>query len=242
MPVASSRRVRPPATPRSGKSAAAPRRGGQITFWWLPLAVRTMVCLGILALLAVVASLLMNGGFEDPDPQSKILQLSDQDIDPETTNLTKTLLRQNQSDQRIGLYLWTKATAELSGDGLSQVKLGLAHGQIAPALSPLAKSLADDLDQQKVAAFTLWFVPDDGTAFGAVRLQLDGTDLGEFPVGAERYAITFLAKIGSIERLQITASQTQTGPIIYRAETATTAAVTRRLGLGKSDSWSIAVR
>jgi hypothetical protein len=201
-----------------------------------------VACLGVLALLAVVASLLMNGGFEDPDPQSKILQLSDQDIDPETTNLTKTLLRQNQSDQRTGLYLWAKAAAEISGDALSQVKSGLAHGQVAPALSLLAKSLADDLDQQKVAAFTLWFVPDDGAASGAVRLQLDGVDLGEFPVGSERYAITLLGKIGSIERLQITASQTQTGPIVYRAETATTAAVTRRLALGKSDSWSITVQ
>jgi hypothetical protein len=201
-----------------------------------------MAGLGVLALLAVVASLLMNGGFEDPDPQSKMLQLSDQDIDPETTNLTKTLLRQNQSDQRIGLYLWTKAAAELSGEALNQAKSGLGHGQIAQPLSPLAKSLADDLDQQKVAAFTLWFVPDDRAASGAVRLQLDGVDLGEFPVGSERYAITLLAKTGSIEHLQITASQTQTGPIVYRAETATTEAVTRRLALGKSDSWSIAVQ
>jgi hypothetical protein len=201
-----------------------------------------MACVGVLILLAVVASLLMNGGFEDPDPQSKILQLSDQDIDPETTNLTKTLLRQNQSDPRIGLYLWAKAADELSADALSQVKSGLAHGQIAQPLSSLAKSLADDLDQQKVAAFTLWFVPHDESASGAVRLQLNGVDLGEFPVGSERYSITLLAKTGSMERLQITASQTQSGPIVYRAETATTAAVTRRLALGKSDSWSITVR
>ena len=241
MPGASSRRARSPVTAGSEKPSASPRRR-PITFWWLPLAVRTTACLGVVALLAVVASLLMNGGFEDPDPQSKMLRLSDQDVDPETTNLTKTLLRQNQSDQRIGLYLWTKATTELSGDALNQVKLGLAHGQIAQPLSPLAKSLADDLDQQRVAAFTLGFMPDDGTAAGTVRLQLDGVILGEFPVGSERYAITLLAKTGSIEHLQITASQTQAGPIVYRAETATTEAVTRRLALGKSDSWSITVQ
>jgi hypothetical protein len=241
MPVASSRRARSFVKPRLGKSAA-PLRSSPITFWWLPLAVRTIACLGVVALLAVVVSLLMNGGFEDPDPQSKMLQLSDQDIDPETTNLAKTLLRQNQSDPRIGLYLWSKAAAELSSDALNQVKSGLAHGQIAQPLSPLAKSLADDLDQQKVAAFTLWFVPDDGAAPGTVRLQLDGADLGEFPVGSERYAITLLAKTGSIAHLQITAAQAQAGPIIYRAESATTEAVTRRLALGKSDSWSIAVR
>ena len=206
------------------------------------MAVRTMACLGVVALLAVVASLLMNGGFEDPDPRSKILRLSAQDIDPETTNLTKTLLRQNQSDQRIGLYLWTKAAAEFSGDALNQVKSGLTHGQIAPPLLALAKSLADDLDQQKVAAFTVWFVPEEGAASGTVRLQLDGVDLGEFPVGNERYAITLLARTGSIEHLQITADQTQAGPIVYRAETATAEAVTRRLALGKSDTWSIAIR
>ena len=241
MPAASSRHARSPVTARSGKPPAPPRRR-PITFWWLPLAVRGTACLGVIALLAVVASLLLNGGFEDPDPQSKMLRLSDQDVDPETTNLTKTLLRQNQSDKRIGLYLWTKAAAELTGDALNQVKTGLAHGQIAEPLSTLAKSLVDDLDQQRVAAFTLWFMPDDRTAAGAVRLQLDGVDLGEFPVGSERYAITLLAKTGSIEHLQITASQTQTGPIVYRAETATTEAVTRRLALGKSDSWSITVQ
>jgi hypothetical protein len=241
MPVASSRRVRPPATPRPGK--ASPRRQrAPITFWWLPVAVRATACLGVVALLAIVVSLLMNGGFEDPDPQSKMLRLSDQDVDPETTNLTKTLLRQNQSDQRIGLYLWAKAAAELSGDALSQVKSGLARGQIAQPLSSLAKSLADDLDQQRAAAFTLWFLPDDGSRAGTVRLQLDGVDLGEFPVGKERYAITLLAKTGSIEHLQITALQTPIGPIVYRAETATTEAVTRRLALGKSDSWSITVQ
>lgn len=240
MAVASSRRTRVP-TPRSGKPSARLRRS-PITFWWLPLAVRTMACLGVVALLAVVGSLLLNGGFEDPDPQSKILQLTDQDIDPETTNLTKTLLRQNQSDQRIGVYLWTKAVAEFSGDALNQAKSGLTHGQIAQTLSPLAKSLAEDLDQQKAAAFTLWFVPGDEAASGTVRLQLDGADLGEFPVGSERYAITLLAKTGSTEHLQITASQTQAAPIVYRVETATSEAVTRRLAAGKSDGWSITVQ
>jgi hypothetical protein len=203
---------------------------------------RTIACLGVVALLVVVGSLLMNGGFEDPDPQSKILQLTDQDIDPETTALAKTMLRQNQSDQRIGLYLWAKAATEFSGDALNRAKSGLTHGQISQLLSPLAKSLADDLDQQKVAAFTLWFVPGDEAASGAVHLQLDGMDLGEFPVGNERYAITLLAKTGSTERLQITAAQTQAAPLVYRVETATSEAVTRRLAAGKSDTWSIIVQ
>src|SRR5258708_15082351 len=113
MPAASSRRARSPVTSRYGRSAAKSRRR-PITFWWLPLAVRTMACLGVVALLAVVASLLMNAGFEDPNPRSKMLRLSAQDIDPETTNLTKTLLRQTQSDQQIGIYLFAKAAAEFS--------------------------------------------------------------------------------------------------------------------------------
>jgi hypothetical protein len=203
---------------------------------------RTVAGLGVVALFTVVASLLMNGGFEDPDPQSKLLQLTDQDIDPEATNLAKTLLRQNQADQRIGLYLWTKAAVEFPSDALEQVKSGLSHGQIAQPLAALAKSLATDLDQQKVAAFTFWFVPDDGAALGTVHLQLDGVDLGEFPVGNERYAVTFLAKTGSTARLHIKAAQTKSGALVYRAETATTQAVTRRLAAGKSDGWSVVVQ
>jgi hypothetical protein len=238
MPTAS-RRVRSPLTPKIGKQAARFRRGN---FWWLPLLMRTVAGLGVLALFAVVASLLMNGGFEDPDPRSKLLQLTDQDIDPEATNLAKTLLRQNQSDQRIGLYLWTQAAADFSSDALNQAKSGLSHGQIAQPLSDLAKSLANDLDQERVAAFTFWFVPDDGAARGTVRLQLDGIDLGEFPVGNERYAITLLAKTGSTAHLHIMAAQTESGPIVYRAETATTQAVTRRLAMGKSDSWDVVVQ
>jgi hypothetical protein len=241
MPAASSRRARSTVTPRPGKVPTRLRRSTS-GLWWLPFAVRTLACAGVLALLAVVASLLMNGGFEDPDPQSKMLQLTDQDIDPETTNLAKTLLRQNQSDQRIGLYLWNRAATEFSANALNETKSALTHGQIAQTLLPFAKSLADDLDQQKVAAFTFWFVPDDGAPSGTVRLQLDGVDIGEFPVGSERYAITLLAKTGSTEHLQITASQTQAGPIVYRAETTTTEAVTRRLASGKSDSWSIMVQ
>ena len=203
---------------------------------------RAIAGLGVVALLVVVGSLLMNGGFEDPNPQSKMLQLTDQDIDPETTALAKTLLRQNQSDQRIGLYLWTEAVAKFSAVALNQARSGLGHGQISQMLSPLAKSLADDLEQQKASAFTLWFVPGDEAASGTVRLQLDGMDLGEFPVGNERYAITLLAKTGSTRHLQITASQTQAAPIVYRVETATSEAVTRRLAAGKSDTWSIIVQ
>lgn len=239
MPAASSRRARSPGAPRLGKAPARPYTN---PIWWLPLTVRTLACLGVAALVVIVGLLLANGGFDDPAPQSKMLELTDQDIDPETTNLAKTLLRQNQSDHRIGLYLWTQAATEFSGDALNQAKSGLIHGQIGQTLSPLAKSLADDLDQEKVAAFTFWFVPDDGTAPGAVHLQLDGVDLGEFPVGNERYAVTLLAKTGSVERLQITAAQTEKGPIVYRAETATTEAVSRRLATGKSDSWSIIVK
>jgi hypothetical protein len=65
----------------------------------LPLAIRTSLWLGVIALIGVVVTLLMNGGFDDPNPQSKTIQLTDQDIDPETTNQGKTFLHQNQVDQ-----------------------------------------------------------------------------------------------------------------------------------------------
>jgi hypothetical protein len=241
MPATSSRRVRAPLPGRPGKRVTRSKHS-QISFWWVPLTVRILACLGVVTLFVVVGILLMNGGFDDPDPQSKSLELTAQDIDPETTSLAKTLLRQSQLDQRIAVYLWNQATTEFSEDALVQVKSGLNHGQIAQPLLPLAKSLTDDLDQQKVAAFTFWFVPEGEATAGTVHLLLDGVDLGEFPVGKERYAVTLLAKSGSTERLQITAAHTQSGPIIYRAETTTTQAVTRRLSIGKSDSWSIIVR
>ena len=210
--------------------------------WWVPLAIRLGLCLGVIALLAVIVALLMNGGFDDPNPGSKTIELTDQDIDPETTNLAKTFLHQNQVDQHLALYLWSEAQKRLPADALPEVRNALAHGLVTLALAPLVREITNDLDQGKVSAYTIWFEPDDQPATGVVRLQLNGVEIGQFPVGRERYAITLFAKAGSILPLQIAGAPDSKSSIVFRADTATSEAVTRKLGAGKTDSWDLLVQ
>ncbi len=218
------------AHPRSSTANISRRRrrhhSQRSGIWWLPLAIRTSLWLGVIALVGVVVTLLMNGGFDDPNPQSKTIQLTDQDLDPETTNQGKTFLHQNQVDQRF----------------LTEVRNALTHGAVTLAIGPLVKQMSDDLDQGRVAAYTLWFEPDDQHATGAVRLLLNGTQLGDFPVGSDRYAITFYARTGSVLHLQIAAAPDSRSPVVFRAATATSEAVTRKLAAGKTDSWDMLVQ
>src|SRR5258708_38862389 len=72
--------------------------------WWLPLAIRPSLWLGVIALIGVVVTLLMNGGFDDPNPQNKTIQLTAKDIDPETTKQGKPFLHHNTVQQRVALY------------------------------------------------------------------------------------------------------------------------------------------
>lgn len=208
----------------------------------MPLAIRVSLWLGVLALAAIVVTLLMNGGFDDPNPQSKTLQLTDQDIDPETTNLGKTYLHQNQVDQRLAFYLWAEAQRRLPADTLTEVRNSLTHGAVTLAIGPLVKQMSDDLDQGRMAAYTMWFEPGDQHETGAVNLVLNGTELGQYPVGPDRYAITFYARTGSILHLQIAAAPDSKSPVVFRAATATSEAVTRKLSAGKTDSWDMLVQ
>jgi hypothetical protein len=239
--------VSPRSSPAHPRNATLPRRrrrhpSHRSGIWWLPLVIRISLCLGVIALVVVVVTLLMNGGFDDPNPQSKTIQLTDQDIDPETTNLGKTFLHQNQVDQRLAFYLWSEAQQRLPADSLTEVRNSLTHGAVTLAVTPLVKEMTDDIDQGRVAAYTIWFVPDDQHATGAVRLLLNGMVLGEFPVGSDRYAITFFAKAGTILHLQIAAAPDSKSPVVFRAATAATEAVTRKLGAGKTDSWDMLVQ
>jgi hypothetical protein len=244
MPAVSSRRST--AHPRSSTANISRRRrrhhSQRSGIWWLPLAIRTSLWLGVIALIGVVVTLLMNGGFDDPNPQSKTIQLTDQDIDPETTNQGKTFLHQNQVDQRLAFYLWAEAQQRLPADTLTEVRNALTHGAVTLAIGPLVKQMSDDLDQGRVAAYTLWFEPDDQHATGDVRLLLNGTQLGDFPVGSDRYAITFYARTGSVLHLQIAAAPDSRSPVVFRAATATSEAVTRKLAAGKTDSWDMLVQ
>jgi hypothetical protein len=244
MSAVSSRRS--PAHPRNSSTTVPKRRrrhhSHRSGILWLPLTIRLSLWLGVIALVAVVVTLLMNAGFDDPNPQSKTIQLTDQDVDPETTNLGKTHLHENQVDQRLAFYLWAEAQRRLPADTLTEVRNSLTHGAVTLAIGPLVKEMIDDLDQGRVAAYTIWFEPGDQQATGAVNLQLNGTRLGEYPVGPDRYAITFYAKTGSVLHLQIAAAPDSKSPVVFRAATATTAAVTRKLGAGKTDSWDMLVQ
>jgi hypothetical protein len=237
---------RSPAPRRSLRTPVPKRRrrhhSHRSGIWWVPLTIRISLWFGVIALVAVVITLLMNGGFDDPNPQRKTIQLTDQDIDPETTNLGKTYLHQNQVDQRLAFYLWAEAQHRLPADTLTEVRNALMHGAVTLAIGPLVKEMSDGLDQGRVAAYTIWFEPGDQHATGAVNLVLNGTELGQYPVGPDRYAITFYAKTGSVLHLQIAAAPDSRSSVVFRAATATSEAVTRKLGAGKTDSWNMLVQ
>jgi hypothetical protein len=189
-----------------------------------------------------MVTLLLNGGFDDPNPQSKTIQLTGQDVDPEITNQAKTLLRQNQLNQPLALYLWGQAHRKLPLEALPVIRNALGRGQVTAPVAPLAKELSDDLDQGRAAAYVIWVEPDDHAVSGTVRLQLDGVGLGDFPISRDRYAITLFAKTGSMLHLQISATPDSPVPVVFRAETAAGDAVTRKLPAGKSDSWELFVQ
>ena len=148
MSAVSSRRS--PAHPRNSSTTVPKRRrrhhSHRSGIWWLPLTIRLSLWLGVIALVAVVITLLMNAGFDDPNPQSKTIQLTDQDVDPETTNLGKTHLHENQVDQRLAFYLWAEAQRRLPADTLTEVRNSLTHGAVTLAIGPLVKEMSDDLE------------------------------------------------------------------------------------------------
>ena len=237
---------RTPAPPRKRPSVVPRRRRRPVSqrreILWLPYAIRAGLSLGVLALIAVIVTLLLNGGFDDPNPQSKTIQLTGQDVDPEITNQAKTLLRQNQLNQPLALYLWGQAQRKLPLEALPVIRNALGRGQVTAPVAPLAKELSDDLDQGRAAAYVIWVEPDDHAVSGTVRLQLDGVVLGDFPISRDRYAITLFAKTGSVLHLQISATPDSPVPVVFRAETAAGDAVTRKLPAGKSDSWELFVQ
>jgi len=142
----------------------------------------------------------------------------------------------------LAFYLWAEAQQKLPADTLTEVRNALTHGAVTLAIGPLVKEMSEGLDQGRVAAYTIWFEPDDEHATGAVRLQLNGAELGEFPVGPQRYAITFFAKSGSALHLQIAATADSKSSVVFRAATATSEAVTRKLAAGKTDSWNMLIQ
>ena len=93
--------------------------------------------LAAISLVIVAFILITGGGLDDLNPANKVLEVTDQDIDPETTLTAKNLLKQNQIDSRIATILWTDAQQQLTGTALDEAEQGLRKNQVNAALQPM---------------------------------------------------------------------------------------------------------
>jgi hypothetical protein len=191
---------------------------------------------------AVLLLLLTGTGLDDLNPPNKVLELTDQDVDPETTFAEKNLLKQNQIDARLAEALWMDAREQLTGSALQEAKQALVKTQTCAPLEPIVKRWAQDFETGKAAAYTIWVADDDQQQGNIVDLRVNGVPLGQYAIEAKRYAITLVQRSGVTLNMQITAVVGSKGGAVLRAETATGAAGTRHLRPGKTDFWQIIVR
>jgi len=218
-----------------GDKPALVRSGAARLFTWASAVI-------LLCATGYVIALSTRGMFDDSDPAKKVLELTNQDIDPETTLIERSLLKQGQIDARLAIALWSDAQQQLSGDALRVALQALKENKIVPVLEPLTKRLVSDFDGGKAAAFVIWIAEDESQKGGAVELQLDGIPLGNYAIESNRYALTLVERSNLSSRLKIKGLSDSNGGIVFRAETATSQAETRHLSKGKSDSWRIFVR
>jgi hypothetical protein len=204
--------------------------------------VYALVALGAI-LFGVVLILLVTGtGLDDLNPPNKVLELTDQDVDPETTLVEKNLLKQNQIDARLAEAIWMDARDQLAGPALQEAKQALARIQICPQLEPVVRRWAQDFESGKAAAYTIWVADDDQQHGNLVDLRLNGVPLGQYAIEGKRYAITLVQRSGVTLNMQITGIVGARGGAVLRAETATSAAGTKHLREGKTDFWQVVVR
>ena len=234
------------ANPRRNRNSNRKIRGADrprtTRSWFCPLAY-TLTIVAVTALAVVVVIVLATGaGSDDVDPTHKVLELTAQDIDPETTAVEKNLLKENQIDVRLAAALWRDARRQLGGTSLKEARLALDEGHINPAVVPLMKQLAADFGTGKAAAFTIWVAEDESQSGNSVDLQLDGAPLGRFSIEQNRYAITVVERTGRTLRLQITGASGANRGAVFRAETATSEAETRHLHVGRNDTWQLVVK
>jgi hypothetical protein len=225
-------------TKKSKRRTGRPRSTGP---WVRPLTYTLVIVAGA-ALLVVVIVLALGIRNDDVDPAHKVLELTAQDIDPETTAAEKTLLKLDQIDARLATALSGDARRQLSGPTLRDAQHALAEGHVNPAVAPLVKQLAADFGAGKAAAFTIWVAEDESQPGNAVDLQLDGVPLGRFSIEQNRYAITLVARTGQSLRLEITGASGANKAAVFRAQTAATDAETRHLHPGRKDEWQLVFR
>jgi hypothetical protein len=201
-----------------------------------------LATIGAAALAVVVLVVATGSESDDVDPAHKILELTAQDIDPETTAVEKNLLKEDRIDARLAAALWRDARRQLSGTPLKEAQRALGEGLVNPAVEPLMKQLAADFGAGKAAAFTIWVAEDESQPGNAVDLRLDGVPLGKFSIEQNRYAITVVERTGQSIRLQITGASDANRGAVFRAETATSEAKTRHLTPGRNDNWRLVVK
>jgi hypothetical protein len=190
-------------------------------------------------LIVVVVVLAIEAGSDDVDPAHKLLELTSQDIDPETTVIEKNLLKANQIDARLAAALWRDARRELSGPSFQEAERALREGHVNPDVQPFMKQLAADFGAGKAAVFTIWVAEDESQRGNAVDLQLDGAPLGRFSIEQSRYAIAVVGRTGKSFRLEIIGASSGNRGAVFRAQTATSEAETRHLQPGRNDTWQL---
>jgi hypothetical protein len=209
---------------------------------WFRFLAYALTIIAAAALVVGVIVLATGAGNDDVDPAHKVLELTAQDIDPETTAVEINLLREDQIDARLAAALWRDAGQQLNGTSLKEAQRALSKGHVNPVVEPLVKQLAADFGAGKAAVFTIWVAEDESQRGNAVDLQLDGVPLGRFPIEQNRYAITVVERTGRSLRLEITAVSGANRGAVFRAETATSEAETRHLHPGRNDTWQLVVK
>jgi hypothetical protein len=209
---------------------------------WIQLLAYALVLTGAAALVVAAIALLTGVGRDDVDPAHKVLQLTAQDVDPETTAAEKNLLKADQIDGPLASALWRDARRRLSGSSLIEAQRALSEGHVSSAVEPLVKQLAADFNAGKAAAFTIWVTDDESQQGNAVDLKLDDAPLGRFSIEQNRYAITIVERTGQPHRMEITAAKEANRSAVFRAQTATSQAETRHLQPGRTDEWQLLVK
>jgi len=88
--------------------------------------VYTLAVIAGIALIVVVIALVIGARNDDVDPTHKVLELTAQDIDPETTAAEKNLLKVDQIDSRLAAALSRDARRQLSGSALQEAQRALS--------------------------------------------------------------------------------------------------------------------
>ncbi|MBV9491309.1 MAG: hypothetical protein JO069_16540 [Verrucomicrobia bacterium] len=223
------------------------RSGGRTTFHFrLPKRLGLILALsGGVGLAALSVIRWANDAELSPPPQR--LELSAQDVDPESTALVLRLLRDDQVDGRLALALMREAGPATAGAS-EPLAVTLNQGRIPPALAGAAQSLRNALERGEAYIYTVWVrAAEPALSLSEPRLgpspvlfSLDGYALGSFPAGQDRYPLSLLLRTNVAARLRIRASNANQDPVALQGETAAAEVFIRRLRHGCSQEWVLA--